>query len=519
MLNKNNRIGFKIKYESQHTTLTHLMYMDDIKLFASNRNEIHTLADITQTFSNDICMEFGIDKCKIQSIVKGIAEPIEYELDNQELIEAVDPSEGYKYLGYYQSTEIHLKDTKKLLQEKLRNRLHKILHTHLNAKNTIKAINTFAIPILTYSFGIIRWTQTDLTTLQRIINTTMTKHRKHHPRSCIQRLTLPKIEGGRGLIDITNLHNNQIILLRKFFYNRSQHSLLHKAVCQADTFTPLSLADRTKQITTINKEQKIQAWQQKSLHGRHRLDLTNPIVDKIASNAWLKRGELFPETEGFMLAIQDQVIDTKNYRKYIIRDSILGSDHCRHCHKQPETIQHITGACSSITQTDYKHRHDQVAAIIHQTLAFKHKLIAEKTPYYKYTPQIILDSPDLKMYWDRTILTDKTIHHNRPDITLHDKKNKIVYLIDIAIPNTHNLSSTHTNKLSKYTDLTIELKSQWQVHTVKTIPIIISSTGVIPKTLHTSLKTLDLHPLTFTLLQKAVILNTCRIVRKFLSID
>ncbi|CAG4919909.1 unnamed protein product [Colias eurytheme] len=464
-------------------------------------------------------MEFGIDKCKIQSINRGVIEHNVYQLANHDTIETVDPAEGYKYLGYYQSQEIHHKDTKKLLQDNFRQRLHKILHTHLNAKNTIKAINTFAIPVLTYSFGIIRWTKSELATLQRIINTTMTKHRKHHPRACIQRLTLPKIEGGRGIIDITNLHNKQITLLRAFFHNRSHQSRLHQVICQVDTFTPLTLSDFNKQINIITKQQKIDLWTQKSLHGRHRLDLTNPIVDKIASNAWLKRGELFPETEGFMLAIQDQIIDTKNYRKYIIRDSSSRSDHCRHCHKQPETIQHITGACSSITQTDYKHRHDQVAAIIHQTLAYKYQLITEKVPYYKYTPQIILDTADFKIYWDRTILTDKTIHHNRPDITLHDKKNKTVYLIDVAIPNTHNLNTTHTSKLTKYTDLTIELKSQWQVNTVKTIPIIISSTGVIPKTLHASLKILNLHPLTFILLQKAVILNTCRIVRKFLSID
>jgi hypothetical protein len=36
------------------------------------------------------------------------------------------------------------------------------------------------------------------------------------------------------------------------------------------------------------------------------------IIDKIASDAWLKSGELFPETTGFMIAIQDHVISTNN---------------------------------------------------------------------------------------------------------------------------------------------------------------------------------------------------------------
>lgn len=169
--------------------------------------------------------------------------------------------------------------------------------------------------------------------------------------------------------------------LRSFFH--SKQSLLHKAIVQTDAIYPLNLKVSSKQpnesLTT--PQQKIEAWQQKSLHSRDRQDLTKPNVDKTASNAWLKRGELFPETEGFMLAIQDQIINTKNYQKHIIRDVNLQSDLCRHCHRASETIQHITRACRSISQTDYKHRHDQIAAIIHQYLAFWHKLISDKNAY------------------------------------------------------------------------------------------------------------------------------------------
>lgn len=513
--------GFKIKYLNTSHTLSHLMYMDDIKLFGSSLQEIQNLANITQSFSSDIQMEFGIDKCKILSVRNGKIQQNIYELTDGQQINPVDPVSGYKYLGYFQTQQIHQKQSKDTVEQKFKNRLHKILNTQLNAKNTIKAINSFAVPILTYSFGIINWSQSHLTKLQRLINTHMTKYRKHHPRSCIERLTLPHQEGGRGLIDIKNLHNSQITTLRSFFHQQATHSPLHKAVVKADNkFTPLNLKDHSYQANEIMTppEQKLQKWLQKSLHGRHRRDLLNPNVDKISSNVWLKRGELFPETEGFLLAIQDQIIDTRNYRKHIIKDSSI-SDLCRHCHSASETIQHITGACRSITQTDYKHRHDQVAAIVHQYLAYKHKLIQEKTAYYKYKPEIILESDEFKLYWDRTIITDKTIHHNRPDITIYDKKKKSVFLVDIAIPNTHNITSTHTDKLTKYADLAIELKTQWRVQTVKTVPIILSSTGVIPQTLRASLQILGIHELTFILLQKAVILNTCRIVRKFLSLE
>ncbi|PZC84738.1 hypothetical protein B5X24_HaOG204286 [Helicoverpa armigera] len=65
-----SEIGYTLTDNNTSYTLSHLMYMDDIKLYAANTNDLFKLADITQQFSNDICMQFGVDKCKILSIVK-----------------------------------------------------------------------------------------------------------------------------------------------------------------------------------------------------------------------------------------------------------------------------------------------------------------------------------------------------------------------------------------------------------------------------------------------------------------
>ena len=381
-----------------------------------------------------------------------------------------------------------------------------------------KAINTFAIPALTYSFGVIRWTQTDLHQLQTKINTTLTKHRCHHPKSAIQRLVLPRKDGGRGLIDITTLHNSITHKLRTYFYTKQDTSELHKAVTLADNdYTPLNLHDTQINLDTQTDTNMI--WRQKALHGRYPNEIDQPHVDKEASHAWLTTSGLYPETEGFMIAIQDQVIYTKNYRKYITKDTTMQNDMCRKCHHASETIQHIISSCPLITQTDYKHRHDQVGKIIHQKLAHQHNLITTTVPYYKYTPEIILESTSHKIYWDRAIITDKTIHHNRPDITLIDKTNKTTYLIDIAVPNTHNLQKTQTEKISKYTELAMEVKALWRMDKVVIVPIVLSATGIIPKALHPSLHTIQLPHYTYIELQKAVILNTCRTVRMFLGED
>jgi len=62
-----------------------------------------------------------------------------------------------------------------------------------------------------------------------------------------------------------------------------------------------------------------------------------------------------------------------------------------------------------------------------------------------------------------------------------------------------------------------EICAMWKQKAAQVIPIVISSTVVIPKSLSQSLTRLNLHPNTYIQLQKSVILGTCSIVRNFLN--
>lgn len=52
------------------------------------------------------------------------------------------------------------------------------------------------------------------------------------------------------------------------------------------------------------QSEKVQQWTQMKLHGNH-----VHIIEKL-----LERGELFPENEGLLLEIHDQVIATKTIK-------------------------------------------------------------------------------------------------------------------------------------------------------------------------------------------------------------
>ena len=55
--------GYKLSRSQEKGN--HLMYMDDIKLFAKNEKQLETLIHRGRIYSQDKRMEFGIEKCKM----------------------------------------------------------------------------------------------------------------------------------------------------------------------------------------------------------------------------------------------------------------------------------------------------------------------------------------------------------------------------------------------------------------------------------------------------------------------
>jgi len=84
-------------------------------------------------------------------------------------------------------------------------------------------------------------------------------------------------------------------------------------------------------------------------------------------------------------------------------------------------------ACEQLAPAEYVKRHDGLAKVIHQKLAEAAELIDDKSPYYKYTPTNVLENENFKLYWNRSILTDKTIPFNRPDINLWIRKQSTTF--------------------------------------------------------------------------------------------
>ncbi|CAD7078767.1 unnamed protein product [Hermetia illucens] len=100
-----SKYGFQLKHGIlSKCTLSHLMYIDDIKLYAKDENQLRSLLDITIQFSRVIGMQLGLEKCRIKTIVRGKHTDNEGYSQNNIRIEGMDSDDVYKYLGILQAT-------------------------------------------------------------------------------------------------------------------------------------------------------------------------------------------------------------------------------------------------------------------------------------------------------------------------------------------------------------------------------------------------------------------------------
>ncbi|XP_044760203.1 uncharacterized protein LOC123317662 [Coccinella septempunctata] len=512
----NTNYGYVIN-KNRQVTISHRLYMDDLKLYGANSEQLRRMLEIVSAFSESVGMEMGVEKCAVLDVRRGKIEDTTegVSLMNNITIPALDKEVPYKYLGIKQALEIKTPEMKESFKEKLLARIVLLLRAKLNSKALFMAINIWAIPIMAYSFGVLNWSTTELRALDRDVRSILTKYGVHHPHSSTIRLYLPRHQGGRGLLSLEAVHGKNISDLRQHFLKRN--SPMFRAIREADQrLSPLKLSDSEYQVPQPSAEDLIAEWSAKALHGRYPSHLKSREVEKVESLTYLRAGYLFPETEGRLLAIQDQVVPTRTYMKHIAKQEVP-SDRCRKCAEAAESLQHITSSCPILAPVEYLGRHDAMGRIYHQQIALKLGLLKDEVEQHLYMPKTILENQCHKIYWDATLVTDRGAAHNRPDIAIFDWERKTCLLLDFTVPADDNLARAYTEKITKYADLAFQLREMYKLKSVNVLPMIISVNGLVEKHLPENTKRLCLDRNVISGSQKQIILSTTRIVRKFLQ--
>ena len=503
MLRKIN-IFYEVKKKGER--INHLLFMDDLKLFAENKDQIDSLVNTVRIFSEDIKMEFGLSKCGVLIMKRGkIVENDGLYMPDGAMMKNIEES-GYKYLGVLEVDVIKHDQMKEQVMKEYVRRVRNILKSKLNGGNIIAAINSRAVSIIRYGAGIIKWTKNELEEMDRKTRKLMTMYGAQHPKADIDRLYLKRREGGRGLLGVENCVQAEVNSLDK--YLRASEENMLKEVNSSCTLENKKIGQNKEDIQKRHQEE----YESKALHGQF-YRATEKVKSK-RSWDWLRKGYLKKETESTIIAAQDQALCTRNLRKKVYGEDINSS--CRVCGTADETVAHIVSECPKLAQKEYKQvRHDNVAKVIHWKLCEKWGF-DKSDRWYTHKPEKVLDSKECKILWDFPIQTDKTLEHNRPDITVIEKNNKRCLIIDPSCPFDTRIEGKEEEKCDNYCDLKYEIARIWKMKEVEVIPVVIGALGSVTKNFEKWLQKLDLE-ITVEMLQKPCLLGTARIIRKVLD--
>ena len=162
----------------------------------------------------------------------------------------------------------------------------------------------------------------------------------HHPKADVDRLYLPRKNGGRGMIQLEMAYKTITIamstylssttdLILKLVHQHQQTTKLHSIIKEARKYesdidlnienSPNPDIPATKHAKhvkgaakTSELKQLDEKWNQKPLHGKYYLRCQQADVDQEATYQWLRSSGLKSEAEGFILAAQVRSLFTKN---------------------------------------------------------------------------------------------------------------------------------------------------------------------------------------------------------------
>ena len=187
-----------------------------------------------------------------------------------------------------------------------------ILRTQLNRRNKIEAFKCLAGPVVQYSFGMIDW---KISELQKKIDAKTCKllnmRKMLHPKADVERLYIPRKDGGRGLIEVETAFKIATIGFNHYLKSKDgqypKQALEHDRTKTKNSITKnmskfkreVSMLEfENKEDTSASENGKVlkhmiksnmksmkeEKWKNKALHGQYPKIIEKPHVDTITTD-------------------------------------------------------------------------------------------------------------------------------------------------------------------------------------------------------------------------------------------
>ena len=107
------------QFSSMKEKINHLLFMDDLKLYAKNKKGLDSLVQTVRIFNDDIGMEFGIYTCTTLVLKRGkLTKFDEISLPDGTVMKVLIEEAVYKYLGVIQADQIRYTKMKEKVKTK-----------------------------------------------------------------------------------------------------------------------------------------------------------------------------------------------------------------------------------------------------------------------------------------------------------------------------------------------------------------------------------------------------------------
>ena len=377
-------------------------------------------------------------------------------------------------------------------------------------RGKVEAQNMWGAGVIRYSLGTIDWPRSTMKELDRTTRRIMRQNQAHQYGASVARIYLPRIEGGRGLTRIEHiweietvtaaayLHSNPDQQVRLAMYYREQlvdtspnglvahaleiggkydlTNLLPGEGDEDEHLTPKKISSivRASQRQTLREERS-----GRTIHGVFAAETNGPDCDKTATHAWLKRGSFRAETEGLLVAAQDGVIHTAAYRQRILKEKC--DQVCRECGKEAETIGHILAACGQYKWSLYKTRHDGLLNVLVGAVA---EVLGVRVPKNRWggrrsVRSAVYGEKGTTILVDQCIPTKEEMGARRPDLVVRMPEKRTIIIMEVACAWEPIVKTREAQKKAKYGELAADLANQWPGYTIRNIPVVIGTLGLV----------------------------------------
>ena len=485
----------------------HLFFVDDLKLFSSTIDQMKLLLDVVTTFSKGIGMTFGQSKCAFMKIKRGkfVASRESLNINNLS-IRPLNEGESYKYLGLDEAVSFNGPLNKATISKEYFARVRKVWSSELSALNKCLAHNTFAVPLLTQTFGILDWNADELEKLDVKTRKILTYTGNFHINGDCDRLYVPRKDGGRGLKSVYTSFQSRIVAIRQYLHQASVRNPFLAQVEKHEQDRIVRIANEitrqagisycpdanprmaTQSFTAAINRARKSAFTNKITHGYLTRQLEeNQNIDVDLSLSWQRSCRMSSYFEGYAYAIQEQEIATKSLMQRRNYGSV-NSNMCRLCKYRVEDISHIICGCEKMSSRFYiPLRHDPACNVLwNEVRRFNNPDPQSSTKQWfqsDATEKVDKDGDGFEYWWNIPIKTSAKVKHNRPDMVIWNHKDKCCTVVEVSCPLDVNVLQKESEKEHIYGPLMRGMQLMYADYTFAFVPIIIGATGYVSKNL------------------------------------